>query len=840
MRKILFFITFLLSSLYSVSQNWTTAYNQGVQYFRDHSMFMSFHVVNHDTVGQFSRFTFDAVLFKNYWNKQQEYCSIYNHTSRIGQYLLVDGSGDERIVNVFNDTMLIKTLGHLNEEWVFYKYSNGATVKARVIHVDITNVVGVMDSVKHIQITYFDSTGAAAYKPFNGFSFIISKNYGWVKKTVFNAFPVNENEIILSADSLVGLSNPNRGLFINLSDAVYKYEIGDEWHYNQYYDTYKALCIRKVIGKVEHSDSVMYIFRTAVRSRTQFDSSKVDTLVIKSIQNSIIKPYDARYSYLGNTTLIKLTYPCVYFDKSDSCASVTSDACNTVAYYLTGVGYFSQYSSMGGATTSGKILQYVKKGGTIWGTPFALDWKEFAEGRRYRLVNYPGNKSLFYMYPANRRRVAEISSTLTKPSSTTHRFVFYPSKKEGCTDVSLQHSSWLGTQITDTDTGWSIVYNYKNEPIYFKTTAYLNEKWVAYRWKDSSYVEARVQSIDFDDVQDYYLYMDSVKRIYFSCYDKNHQPITHYLNSVYISLTRNSGLITTPEFNYFPFYNSTPQLYSREKYTTSNFNIEDDPFDTYLHKRVDILEVNNVHNTIIRTIRKQKNNRLSLDSWTYSYEDCARKDSAGVIAGIQKNLLTDTIKETDYSFLPMYVQPGGVVKDIHYPLGRFNSSEKTVTTVFYKTLPDGCSEELKSDSILIEHFHDGFGRYYTLMNSQGDTLAYSLPVYKETISAQPWGTPWADSCEALLTKDFSTQVYEPLRKDKFTIYPNPTTSKVHVKSIGEARIHFMDVSGRVMLTAALMHGENEIPLTELNAGIYLYVITQGSEFINSGKLVLLR
>jgi len=361
MRKIIFFITFLLSSLYSVSQNWTTAYNQGVQYFRDHSMFLSFHVVKHDTVGQFSRFTFDAVLFKNYWNNQQEYCSIYNHTSRIGQFLLVDGSGDERMINVFNDTLLIKTRSQLNEEWVFYKYSNGAQVKAKTIRVETTNVVGVNDSVKYIQINYFDSTGALALKPFNGFTFIISKNYGWVKKTVLNVFPANENEIILSADSLVGLSNPNRGLFINLSDAVYQYEIGDEWHYNQYYDTYKALCIRKVIGKVEYPDSVMYFFRTAIRSRTLFDSSKVDTLVIKSVQNYTFKSYEGGYSYLGNTTLIKLNFPCIYLHPSDSCTYISSGSCNSKSYYLTGLDIFLNIAAWGEQQPQVRYFSMLKK-----------------------------------------------------------------------------------------------------------------------------------------------------------------------------------------------------------------------------------------------------------------------------------------------------------------------------------------------------------------------------------------------------------------------------------------------------------------------------------------------
>ena len=373
MKAKLIFLFFTVFCLNAHAQNWSTAWAGGVQYYLQGNNVFSCKVTKIDTVGGKLRYYFSPLWFTNHKPGVQPWCSILNHTSKVGQYMLTSLNGDEQFINIFGDTLLIKTQAELNDEWIFYTYPNGAVVKAKVMRKDWAPVVDIQDSVKWIELNYFDSAGVFSTKEYNSLQVAISKNHGWIKRFTMNEFPFYET-IKNSVDSLVGLSNPNRGFFINYSDAIYNYEVGDEWCYSRNSSTTppKEFTFVKITGKSSNTDFTVY---TYIR-KTKWED--FDTLwytfdqgqfTVNNVNNYETPFWGVQVGSLDNT------WPFIkgirgYRTGSDSCTKVEADFGGYYNYYVLGVDRYFTYSSMGGVQWDNKSITYIKKGNKIWGTPF--------------------------------------------------------------------------------------------------------------------------------------------------------------------------------------------------------------------------------------------------------------------------------------------------------------------------------------------------------------------------------------------------------------------------------------------------------------------------------------
>lgn len=362
------FLTFKVNA-----QNWSTAWAGGVQYYLEGNTVYSNKITKIDTVNGRLRFYFSPLWFTNHKPGVAPWCSILNHTSKVGQYMLIDGSGNEKFINIFGDTLLIKTQASLNDEWTFYTYANGATVKAKVIRKDKVPVVDIQDSVKWIELNFYDSTGTFSAKDYNGLQLVLSKNRGWVKRFTMNEFPFYET-VKNSVDTLVGLSNPNRGFFVNYSDAIYNYEVGDEWGYSRFASTTppKEFTSMKIIGKTPFPDYTVYTYTKKTKWQdfdTTWYSFVQDEFTIATVANYETPFWGVQIGSIDNI------WPFVkgiraYKTGSDSCTKVEADFGGYYNYYVMGVDLYYTYSSQGGVQWNDKTITYIKKGNKTWGTPF--------------------------------------------------------------------------------------------------------------------------------------------------------------------------------------------------------------------------------------------------------------------------------------------------------------------------------------------------------------------------------------------------------------------------------------------------------------------------------------
>lgn len=397
-------VVFLLLNIFANAQNWSTAWNGGVQYYLAGGSVYSFRITKTDTVNGWLRYAFSPLWFSNRKPGVSPWCGILNHTSKVGQYMLTKGDGEEHFVTVTGDTLLLRTRTELHDEWIFYTYPNGAVVKAKVIKKDLVTVVDIQDSVKWIELNYYDSTGAFSAKDYNGLQMAISKNRGWLKRFTMNEFPFYET-VKNSLDSLVGLSNPNRGFFVNFSDAIYNYNIGDEWCYSRYSSSSpKEYTCMKITGKTVYADSVVYSYQ----KKTKWDNFDTSWYVFEQYKMNVNIANNYETPFWGvQIGSIDNIWPFVkgirtYRTGWDSCTKIESDYGGYYQYYVMGVDQYFTYSSMGGVQWNNKSITYIKKGNTVWGTPFdfgALSTGHFPRAGIIQLYPNPVKDKLYFTQP---------------------------------------------------------------------------------------------------------------------------------------------------------------------------------------------------------------------------------------------------------------------------------------------------------------------------------------------------------------------------------------------------------------------------------------------------------
>lgn len=110
-------------------------------------------------------------------------------------------------------------------------------------------------------------------------------------------------------------------------------------------------------------------------------------------------------------------------------------------------------------------------------------------------------------------------------------------------------ASWLGKQLVLKSNGDYLFFNYQQDTIKIKSTAGLNENWIAFIYKNGSYIRATITKID---TSSFLGLNDSVKTIIFSAFDKNNIALSHRVNHLSISLSKNYGFVKTMNFLNFP------------------------------------------------------------------------------------------------------------------------------------------------------------------------------------------------------------------------------------------------------------------------------------------------
>jgi len=151
-------------------------------------------------------------------------CLNLTGNSWLGKYFFSDAQLHYHFINQSNDTIFIHTQENIGHNWTFYTYANGAYLKAIISSIASYSIGSTADSIKTIQLSYYDSLGNLATNAWSQRQLFISRNYGMVKCPHFNEFPSDSSMWTRKFEYTIPQTN-----------TIYNFNVGDKFYYQSYY-----------------------------------------------------------------------------------------------------------------------------------------------------------------------------------------------------------------------------------------------------------------------------------------------------------------------------------------------------------------------------------------------------------------------------------------------------------------------------------------------------------------------------------------------------------------------------------------------------------------------------
>ncbi|MBP1663967.1 MAG: hypothetical protein H6Q19_1107 [Bacteroidetes bacterium] len=428
--------------------------------------------------------------------------------------------------------------------------------------------------------------------------------------------------------------------------------------------------------------------------------------------------------------------------------------------------------------------------------------------------------------------------------------VFYPfsniQQKEY--DCFLPYSySWIGRKVIIQSNGYNLFLNKLNDTIKVKTNAVLNENWIAYKYKDSSIVMAKVTGLD---TLQFLGQTDSVKTVRFQVYDPKMNPVIDKLNDMSIVLSKNYGFVKVINFSLFP--NCEPDYFSGQLETYNLIGLSKpkngiqnltwlDVYDFQIGDELHILYessdwVPNAGNSTTRKTKlKYMEKKIFQDSIVYRVDRETSTLRNVKWDSTSYSMVHDTITETyvaDSSFDKLPGEP--VVSEYEaysYIMTYKDHLSKTKPSVYNVIWHsrDSCWSIPVADGCFPEFTYiKGLGGpYYSCSNAfsfggEDNKLVY----YKKGSST--WGTP-------LVITDVKN-----IKLDEFiTVYPNPASDFIFVRSklLSPLDFELCDIHGRVIIKNKPVLYESNIDVNSIDNGVYIYRLKLKNEIIKTGKII---
>lgn len=116
--------------------------------------------------------------------------------SWLGGNVLQKSDGTFLFDNLWGDSVVIKSLAHTGDSWVFYTDSGNIYYQATVLVEDTMTVLSSSDSIKTISVSAYNSAGIVTTDPLNGFEIILSKEHGFVQVFDLYTFPYHKPDSV--------------------------------------------------------------------------------------------------------------------------------------------------------------------------------------------------------------------------------------------------------------------------------------------------------------------------------------------------------------------------------------------------------------------------------------------------------------------------------------------------------------------------------------------------------------------------------------------------------------------------------------------------------------------
>jgi len=473
--------------------------------------------------------------------------------------------------------------------------------------------------------------------------------------------------------------------------------------------------------------------------------------------------------------------------------------------------------------------------------------QSFLYAQQYQTFN--SNRTVLFVGPYNIVKALNIDSVHFQTDS-----ILYPMKniaENGFGCFNFNGPSWIGDKIHIKGNGDNIFFNRDNDSIIIKTHATLNDSWICYKVQGTSYIQASVASVSYENVLGI---NDSVKTIVFQKYDSCNVAVNHPINSLQIKISQNYGFEKTLNFYFFPDLQTNSWLNE----SLSEFSLIgiDNPMagvqNLTWHKVFDF-DVNDEFHTEydfshmlpppsqssnIKTTRKVITKLVSADTIIYTFE---RKQLS-----IQTNQ-NGTTSSTLWDTITSKIFPNQIFDNLpnkpltvnfeSFALQMCNGPvvskiEPSIYQRFWNNTTDSCMNEIIADGCFpaYEYFEGLGGPFFScsyFSTDESNTLVY----YKK--GSATWGNPLfipvAFTEHKKEESDF--EIFPTIVAEAFTV----NTSDINTPYM----LSILDVCGRV-ITEYQVFTNHRVFNNDLRLkGLYFYKINAKNDNKKNGKIIFL-
>jgi len=427
--------------------------------------------------------------------------------------------------------------------------------------------------------------------------------------------------------------------------------------------------------------------------------------------------------------------------------------------------------------------------------------------------------------------------TILYPFSDLHKIA------ENC--YSVKSGSWISKYIIIDENGNTTFVNGKNQQIFIKSQAVLNEVWDVFE-NDNIKVKGKITSIEKKNVLGV---EDSVKTITFLVYDLSETPINYDLNQISIEVSKHFGLVKTVNFYYFEhttnnYYNNFGEfnlIGINEPQLGFKNILKEDCYDFQIGDELHIRYISGGYysffnqNRIIRYISRTDYNDSIIYYYeykTYTKHKSVINDTLTTSISMSQDTLKQKINKGELLFETESNEPYG--NDDVYKIIINNIQQTTIYVANYflyyyedclmETIFDGCSEA--------PTYYLGLGGpYYADCEMWGNRYCQDLVYYKK--GNTEWGTPF----------DFEISIAEYENNNSFYVYPNPTNDKISIKStnnetLNNATLEIYDIQGRKCFNKNI-DSSTFIDISFLDTGYYIVKLIKNNQNIKIERLIKL-
>jgi len=414
--------------------------------------------------------------------------------------------------------------------------------------------------------------------------------------------------------------------------------------------------------------------------------------------------------------------------------------------------------------------------------------------------------------------------------------------------------SWMGDRVAIQPDGSTFFYNVSDQPVLIKTQALLNEEWICYSRPDLS-ISASISSVGINDVLGI---QDSIKMVSFQAKNADGQNISHEVNGMNLTLSKNYGLVKTLNFYDFPDSNFGTILLSLTElslcgYTNPEVGVQNlswkqvndhNPGDE-LHTRA--TETGVGFSKYIETIALVLDKEISGDTIKYTWENKIKTsyfspDSntfTAIIDTIGVNITSDPNFDnlSGVSWTSDYWGDASTVNLMgqnELGLTKTDGSLHIYNKGTWTYLGDTCYTPMIICGCVSENvYYQGLSGPYYYCNMGIESNIRELVYYKK--DGLEWGTPLEFTVNSKLQPIATNPEF-------ISVFPNPATEGTinigFTRNFSKVRLLVTDISGLKLAEYTLTGKDNTIDLQHLKKGNYLLRFSTDSMVITK-KLVKL-